>query len=166
MHLLMLELGAVSWDWVQGKSVTELFNTHEIALFGILELSAEFNKSFQLFYRTLWQPFQRCRKANSFKAVGPRPRLSTAVSDPTVRTREGLNSPFGKIWLSSTVKSPSLKQWGLKLQVSWGWDQGQQQLQGGVAPLPCSWCHLWTLTRAPVQDNFSSSWEPPFENML
>lgn len=33
--------------------MTEPFNTHEIALFEILELSAEFNKSFQLFYRKL-----------------------------------------------------------------------------------------------------------------
>lgn len=48
----MLDLGAISWDGVQGKSVTEPFNTHEIALFEILELSAEFNKSFQLFHRT------------------------------------------------------------------------------------------------------------------
>lgn len=108
---------------------------------------------------------------SSFKALGPGSGLSTAVSDPTVRTREGLNSPFvsaGKVlvWLSSTVKSPSLKQGGLKLQVSPGWDQGQQQLQGGLAPLLCPCCHLWALTRAAVQDSFSSSWEPPFENMF
>lgn len=88
---------------------------------------------------------------NSIKALGPRSGLSTAVSDPAVRTREGLNSPFvsaGKVllWLFSTVKSLSLKQRGLKLQVSQGWDQGQQQLQGGVAPPLCPWCHLWTLT--------------------
>lgn len=62
-------------------------------------------------FDNLFKDAGRAMYPSSFKALGPGLGLSTAVSDPTVRTREGLNSPFvnaGKVlvWLSSLWKAP------------------------------------------------------------
>lgn len=124
-------LSAVSWDRVQGKSVTIPFNTHKIACLKFWRFPQNLINLFSCFTECLNNLFKdagRPKYLNSFKVLGPRSGLSTAVSNPTVRTRKCLNSLSVSaakvlVWHFSTVKSPSLKQppfqhRGLKLQVS------------------------------------------------
>lgn len=131
MHLLVVGLSAVSRDAVQGKAVTIPFNTHKIACLKFWSFLQNLINHFSCFTECLDNLFKdvgRPKYPNSFKVLGPRSGLSTAVSNPTVRTRKCLNSPFVStvkvlVWHFSTVKSPSLKQppfqhRGLKLQVS------------------------------------------------
>jgi len=131
MHLFMLGLNAVSWDRVEGKSVIIPFNTYRIACLKFWSFLQNLTNLFSCFTECLDNLFRdagRPKCLNSFKVLGPRSSLSTAVSNPTVRTRKCLNSLFAStvkvwVWQFSTAKSPSLKQppfqqQGLKLPVS------------------------------------------------
>lgn len=116
------------------------FNTHKIACLKFWSFPQNLINLFSCFTECLDNLFKDTEKPkylNSFKVLGPRSGPSTAVSNPTVRTRKCLNSPFVSavkvlVWHISTVKSPALRQppfqhRGLKLQVS-------PELRAGV---PC-----------------------------
>lgn len=127
----MLGLSAISRDRARGNSVTIPFNTHKIACLKFWSFLQNLINLFSCFTECLDNLFKdtgRPKYLNSFKVLGPRSGPSTAVPNPTVRTRKCLNSLFDSaakvlVWHFSTVKSPSLKKppfqhRGLKLQVS------------------------------------------------